>query len=154
MLGVATLTMHSLPDNKMDTIPLLEIVRMIEVHIQNMRPDIVYTHHAGDLNIDHRITHQAVMTACRPLPGCSVKTILCFEVPSSTEWGQGFEPNWFVDIGDTWEKKVLALQEYDSEMRVHPHPRSYDGAWHLASWRGATVGVEKAEAFMVARAIR
>ena len=141
------------PDNEMDSVPLLDIVKSVEAFVHNLKPDIVYTHHAGDLNIDHRITHQAVMTACRPLPGCSVKTILCFEVPSSTEWGQGFEPNWFVDISDTWEKKRDALVAYMSEMREFPHPRSYDGVWHLANLRGATVGVEMAEAFMVARRI-
>ena len=153
ILGVSMLTIHSLPDNKMDTVPLLEVTRMVEVHIENMRPDIVYTHHAGDLNIDHRITHQAVMTACRPLPGCSVKTILCFEIPSSTEWGQGFEPDWFVDVTKVWEKKQEALLAYESEMRDFPHPRSRRGISYLAQWRGATVGVEVAEAFMLARRI-
>ena len=153
ILGATFLWLDDYPDNKMDTIPLLDVVKSVEYFIDNLKPDIVYTHHAGDLNIDHRITHQAVMTACRPLPGCSVKTILCFEVPSSTEWGQGFEPNWFVDIEGFWDKKYAALNAYRSEMRDFPHPRSCTAVWSLARWRGATVGVELAEAFMVARRI-
>ena len=155
ILGATFLWLDDYPDNKMDTIPLLDVVKSVEYFIDNLKPDIVYTHHAGDLNIDHRITHQAVMTACRPLPGCSVKTILCFEVPSSTEWGQGFEPNWFVDITEFefLGKKYDALDAYGSEMRDFPHPRSHRAVLNLGRLRGATVGVEMAEAFMVARRI-
>jgi N-acetylglucosamine malate deacetylase 1 len=153
ILGTDIMLIYEFPDNKMDTIPHLSIVKLIEIFIQQLSPELVYTHHAGDMNVDHRITHQAVMTACRPLPGCSVKTILCFEVPSSTEWGTGFEPNWFVDVTRVWKKKQDALVAYESEMREFPHPRSYEGVRHLAQWRGATVGVHAAEAFMVARRI-
>ena len=156
VLGYKSQWILEYPDNEMDSVPLLDIVKSVEAFVQNIKPDIVYTHHAGDLNIDHRITHQAVMTACRPLPGSSVKTILCFEVPSSTEWGQGFEPNWFVDITEFefLGKKYDALDAYGSEMRDFPHPRSHKAVLNLGRWRGATVGVEMAEAFMVARAIR
>ena len=117
------------------------------------------THHASDLNIDHQIIHQAVITACRPLPRQSVKRILSFEVPSATEWqstdaGRPFVPNWFEDIADTLNLKVKALEAYKSEMRVWPHARSIKAVEHLARWRGASVGVEAAEAFMLVREIR
>jgi N-acetylglucosamine malate deacetylase 1 len=119
----------------------------------------VYTHHAGDLNIDHRRTHEATLTACRPQLNHPVARLLAFETPSSTEWQQpsgalSFSPNWFVDISSTLESKMLALKAYSQEMRPWPHPRSYQGVEHLAGWRGATVGCDAAEAFMLVREIR
>ncbi len=150
-LGVKRLKMLSLPDNKMDCIPLLDVVKEVEREIQRIKPEVVYTHHKGDLNIDHRITYQAVITASRPLPGMTVKSILLFEVPSSTEWGDEFIPNYFVEIDI--KKKIEALQFYESEMREHPHSRSYRAVEMLAGWRGATVGVNAAEGFVIERMI-
>jgi LmbE family N-acetylglucosaminyl deacetylase len=120
------------------------------------RPQTVFTHHAGDLNVDHRRLHEAVAVACRPQPGQSVKTLLCFEVASSTEWqvpggAPAFMPNWFVDISRTLERKMRALEGYATELRDWPHPRSTRGVEHLARWRGATVGADAAEAFVLAR---
>ncbi|MBU1191897.1 MAG: PIG-L family deacetylase [Gammaproteobacteria bacterium] len=147
-----------LPDNRLDSMPLLNIVQRVEAVMTEVQPKILYTHHAGDLNIDHRITHQAVMTACRPVPGASWRRILCFEVVSSTEWqtpsaADAFLPNWFVDATDTLSRKLDALQAYAAELRPWPHPRSLQALEHLARWRGATVGLDAAEAFMLARAI-
>ena len=110
------------------------------------------------MNIDHKTISNAVITACRPQGKYSVKTILSFEVPSSTEWqvhggGTIFHPNFFEDISETLEKKIKALEVYDEEMRDWPHPRSYKAVTHLANWRGATIGVEAAEAFMLRRHI-
>jgi LmbE family N-acetylglucosaminyl deacetylase len=142
-------------DNRMDDGPLLDVVQMIEGGVSSFAPDIIYTHHAGDLNIDHQITHQAVMTACRPMPGSTVKAIYAFEVPSSTEWAsdQSFRPNYFVDISSTLDKKMEALKAYNEEMRDFPHPRSYEAVEALAKWRGASVGLQAAEAFMTLRRI-
>lgn len=156
ILGVTSLTLHDFPDNRMDSVDLLDIVKTVESCMDNVNPDIVYTHHAGDMNIDHRCTHDAVITACRPHPQQSAYTLLFFEVPSSTEWqppgsAQPFMPNWFVDISDTLAGKVKALQAYGSEMRHWPHSRSYEAVETLARWRGASVGVEAAEAFVVGR---
>jgi LmbE family N-acetylglucosaminyl deacetylase len=114
------------------------------------------THHAGDVNIDHQRVHQAVVTACRPQPGHPVRTLLFFEVPSSTEWqppgsAPAFTPNWFVDISSTLDCKLNALDAYAEELRVWPHPRSLQAVEALARWRGATVGVEAAEAFILGR---
>lgn len=159
ILGAASISFEDLPDNRLDRIPLLEITQRVETLVARHRPTTVFTHHAGDLNIDHRRVHQSVMTACRPQRGHPVRTLLCFEVSSSTEWqppgsGTPFEPNWFVDISATLQRKLAALDAYAVELRDWPHPRSRQGVEHLARWRGAIVGCEAAEAFMLARAIR
>lgn len=159
ILGATSVHFDDLPDNQLDSVPLLEITQRVEALIESHRPDTVVTHHAGDLNIDHRRVHQAVMTACRPQRDHPVRTILCFEVASSTEWqppgsGAPFEPGWFVDISATLPRKLAALDAYAAEMRDWPHPRSREGVEHLARWRGATVGCDAAEAFMLARALR
>ena len=158
ILGSRSVTLHSLPDNRMDSMELLDVVRLVEESILQHRPKVVLTHHAGDVNVDHRITHEAVLTACRPQPGHTTQTLLYFEVPSSTEWrpaasGLSFLPNWFVDISAALERKLLALQAYKAELRDYPHPRSLKGIEALAHWRGATVGVPCAEAFMLGRRI-
>ncbi|MBK1725453.1 PIG-L deacetylase family protein [Halorhodospira neutriphila] len=159
ILGASSVQYDDLPDNQLDTIPLLQITQRVEALIETYRPDTVVTHHAGDLNIDHRRVHQAVMTACRPQLGHPVRTILCFEVASSTEWqppgsGVPFTPNWFEDISTTLPRKLEALDAYAAEMRDWPHPRSREAVEHLARWRGATVGCEAAEAFFLARHLR
>ena len=140
-----------LPDNQLDTIPILKIIKIIEKRINEFKPDMVITHYLNDLNIDHQIVANAVMVACRPLG--SVKEIYFGEVQSSTEWAvkDGFTPNVFVDISETFEKKMSALHCYESEMREWPHPRSYEAIKSLAQWRGATVCIDKAEAFMLGR---
>jgi N-acetylglucosamine malate deacetylase 1 len=158
ILGVQHTQVHAFPDNRLDTRPLLEIVRVVERHILEIGPDTVYTHHAGDVNVDHRLVHEAVITACRPGPGHTVEDLLFFETLSSTEWqpahsAQAFLPNWFVDITTTLEHKLAALKHYDDEMRPWPHPRSYEGVEHLARWRGVSVGCAAAEAFILGRHI-
>ena len=140
-------------DQRLDQLGLLDIVKLIEVHIFMIKPTIVYTHHAGDLNLDHRIVHQATLTACRPLPGSSINAIYAFEILSSTEWGTGFAPNHFVDISETTEIKMHALECYTSEMRFHPHARSFASVVCLEKLRGAACGVDHAEAFMTLRSI-
>ena len=158
VLGVNSVSFGDFPDNSMDTIPLLRIVQAVEALISSLRPEMVFTHHAGDVNIDHRRLHDAVVTACRPQQGHPVKTLLSFEVPSSTEWqfpgsSPVFMPNWFVDISTTLDRKLAALEVYADELRAWPHPRSRQGVEYLAHWRGATVGVAAAEAFMLGRAL-
>ncbi len=144
------------PDNQLDTVPLLELAQTIEKLIDELAPDTVITHHGGDLNIDHRRVHDAVLTACRPQNGHPVRRIWCFEVASSTEWqspvpASAFCPNLFIDIGSTLRQKIEALEAYEKEMRDWPHSRSIQAVEHLARWRGASVGHEAAEAFMVIR---
>jgi len=155
-LGVKDLVMLRMPDNRMDGVELLDVVKAIEVPFLKFRPETVYTHHPGDLNVDHGVVSRAVMTACRPVPGAKTRRILFFETPSSTEWNAGtpavaFEPNWYCDISKTVGFKLRALRHYSSEMRRWPHPRSLRAVEHLARWRGASVGVSAAEAFVLAR---
>lgn len=156
ILGVKSVSFGDFPDNRMDTIALLDIIKAVEALITAHQPETVFTHHAGDVNIDHRRVHEAVVTACRPQHGHPVKMLLCFEVPSSTEWqlpgsAPAFAPNWFVDISATLDRKLSALEAYTDELRAWPHPRSRQGVEHLVHWRGATVGVDAAEAFMLGR---
>jgi LmbE family N-acetylglucosaminyl deacetylase len=114
ILGATSVSFDDLPDHRLDSIPLLEITQRVEALIDQHRPAMAFTHHAGDLNIDHRRVHRAVVTACRPQRGHSVQTLLTFEVPSSTEWqppdsGIAFAPNWFVDISATLEQELAAF---------------------------------------------
>jgi N-acetylglucosamine malate deacetylase 1 len=158
ILGTASLRLESFPDNRMDGVDLLVVVKCIEAEIARVRPQRVLTHHAGDVNIDHTVIHNAVAAACRPLPGACVRELLYFEVPSSTEWrtpssAVPFVPSLFVDIGSTLARKLAALGAYAPEMRPFPHPRSLQAVEHLARWRGATAGCEAAEAFVVGRRI-
>ena len=158
ILGCSSVNILSLPDNRLDSLDLLDIVQHLEYYVEKLQPTTIFTHHAGDINIDHRIVHNAVVTACRPQPNHPVKEILFFEVPSSTEWqtpnsAATFCPNYFVDISTTLVVKIAGLQAYTTELRDFPHPRSLQGVTALAQWRGATVGVNAAEAFMIGRKI-
>ena len=159
ILGAESIEMLDFPDNRLDSLDRLDLIKKIEEYIRYWRPNTVYLHHSGDLNIDHRRIHEAVITACRPTPGHCVRSLLSYEVASSTEWqppgsGAAFQPNWFVDISNQWTKKEEALNAYESEMRDWPHARSIDAIKYLARWRGAQVGVEAAEAFYLLRNIK
>ncbi len=158
ILGVSSSHSLDFPDNRMDSLPLLDIVQPLERIVREIRPCTIYTHHRGDLNVDHSVTHQAVMTACRPQPDSTVREILAFEVMSSTEWsGPGpliFEPNVFIEITHHWSKKRQALEAYALEMRQIPHSRSIEHLDVLARHRGVCVGVNRAEAFKLIRLIK
>lgn len=155
VLGVEKWYSLNFPDNRMDSLPLLDVVQALEAVIEQVQPVRIYTHHHGDLNVDHRVTHQAVMTACRPFPGSSVRELLTFEVMSSTEWATPalapFVPNTFLDISNYLPKKLRALDAYDLEMRLVPHSRSVAHIKALAEHRGNCVGFMAAEAFELVR---
>ncbi len=158
ILGVKSISFDNFPDNSMDSLPLLEITKVLERLIDKYQPDTVFTHHGGDVNIDHRILYNAAVTACRPHASNPVKSFFSFEIPSSTEWqlprgDLAFMPNWFEDISPFLEVKIAALEAYAEEIRVWPHPRSIDGVKYLAHWRGCTVGVDAAEAFILGRKV-
>ena len=157
-LGITDIRFASFPDNAFDTIPFLDIVQFIEKESAQLAPDLVLTHHAGDLNLDHRLTHLAVMTAFRPLPNFTAPTILAFEVLSSTEYAVSgslpvFAPTTYIDISSTLGDKQKALSCYVSEMRPYPHPRSHETVEHLARLRGSQSGLEAAEAFILCREV-
>lgn len=158
ILGAEDVELMDLPDNRLDSLDRLDLIKVIEERIQRHQPQTVYVHHCGDVNVDHRRLHEAVITACRPIPGHSVCQLFSYEVASSTEWqpagsAPGFQPNWFVDISSQWSQKRQALEAYSSEMRAWPHARSIEALEHLARWRGAQVGLEAAEAFCLLRQI-
>jgi LmbE family N-acetylglucosaminyl deacetylase len=158
-VGVKDVHLHQLPDNRLDTVPLLEVVKLVELLVERIQPEIIYTHHAGDLNIDHGIIHRAVLTATRPLAGQPVREIYAFEVPSSTEWAfqriePSFRPNVFVDITGTIDAKVEAMECYESEARKFPHPRSPEALRAIATRWGTVVGCAAAEAFELVRSVR
>jgi len=158
-MGAKKLFLEGLPDNRFDTMPLLDVVKIVERLIQTVRPEVVYTHHGGDLNIDHAVVSRAVMTATRPSVDSSVKELYTFEVPSSTEWSfQRFEPvfrpNVFQDITTTLSLKIEAMEMYVSEARPFPHPRSPESLLAIARRWGTVVSCAAAEAFDLIRCIR
>ena len=158
ILKVDSFTNLNFPDNKMDSIPLLDVVKEIEDKISELQPEIIYKHHIGDLNVDHQITHKAVVTACRPQPDFCVKEIYAFEVLSSTEWNtpgvEVFSPNVFIDITDYIDIKKQVLEVYSEEMHQPPHSRSIDNALRLNALRGHSVGMDYAEALELIRMSR
>jgi N-acetylglucosamine malate deacetylase 1 len=148
----------ALPDNRFDRLDLLDVVHAVEQLKAEIDPDLVLTHHPGDLNIDHRVTADAVLAAFRPLPGARPATLLAFETLSSTEWnvpswGAPFTPNWFEDASPGLERKVAAMAAYEHELREWPHPRSLEGIRVQARRWGMTVGLEAAEAFVLLRRV-
>jgi N-acetylglucosamine malate deacetylase 1 len=157
LLGAREPSFLGFPDNRLDSVALLDVVKAVETVVLDIRPHTVYTNHGGDLNFDHVLCHRAVMTACRPLPGSSVRRIFAMEVASSTEWttqhSDAFYPTRFVDVSTTRKTKQRALEVYADEMRVFPHARSLESIEALERWRGSSVGLSCAEAFAVLRDI-
>lgn len=158
-LGVKNVVLDRLPDNRLDSVPLLDVVKIVEGLVDRYTPQVIYTHHGGDLNVDHEVIHRAVLTATRPVAGSPVQEIYAFEVPSSTEWAfqrlnQPFRPNVFVEVAATLEAKIAAMECYESEARKFPHPRSPEALRAIATRWGSVAGCAAAEAFELVRSIR
>lgn len=155
VLGIKETRVLDFPDNRFDSVALLDIIKCIEKTLARIKPELVFTHFADDLNIDHRVTFQAVLTATRPKTGQSVKQLLSFEIPSSTDWafGTAFVPNLFFNVSATLKCKMKALLHYDSEMAAFPHPRSPENIEAAAIRWGAAAGLKRAEAFIQIRTI-
>lgn len=158
-LGAASVRFLGFPDNRCDGVDRLDLIKAVEAVVAELRPRTVYVHHAGDVNVDHRRLHEAAFTACRPQPGHGVERLLSFETVSSTEWAPpgslpAFQPSVFIDIQPFWDHKRRALACYRQEMRAWPHARSIEAVEHLGAWRGASVGVGMAEAFMLLREVQ
>ena len=152
IVGYNNITFEDLPDNRLDSIDLINIAQIVERYIRKFEPHVVMTHHHGDLSIDHRLSYQSAITACRPLQGSIVKEFYTFQTPSATEWNfpyynNNFSPNMFVDITNTLQAKIDALHCYVSEIRPAPHPRSPESLRSLASYWGSVVGFDHVEAF-------
>jgi LmbE family N-acetylglucosaminyl deacetylase len=159
LLGVKELSLHDLPDNRFDTLPLLDVIKVVEELIERWRPSAIYTHHGGDLNVDHQVVSRAVLTATRPVEGHPVRELYTFEIASSTEWAfqqaaPVFRPNVFVDIAGTLSIKVESMRQYESESRKFPHPRSPEALTAIAQRWGSVAGCKAAEVFEAVRLIR
>ncbi len=163
IMGVERVHFADLPDQRLDSMPLLEVIRPISTMIEEVNPQVLYTHHRGDSNQDHRTAFAATLVAIRPFGGNPVTRVLCYEVASSTEWGPPFAdwaflPNVYLDISAVLEKKLEALAAYKdtyrSEIMPFPHPRSIEAARAYAQQRGITVGMHAAEAFVLVRELQ
>jgi len=156
IIGIKKVFSYNFQDNRFDTSSLLNIVKIIEKIKNKVKPNIIFTHYYNDLNIDHKITYNAVITATRPLNEETVKEIYAFEILSSTEWNYplNFSPNVFFDISSTIHKKIKAMSCYKSEIRKFPHPRSLENIKLNAKMWGIKVGLEYVEAFQLIRSIR
>lgn len=158
-IGYQSLKTYQLPDNRFDQLDLLDVVKIVESEKKSFSPDIIFTHHGGDTNIDHRVTFNAVITGSRPLPGEKLSAIISFEVPSSTEYQafnapMSFIPNLFVSVNDQQLKqKIEAMECYQYEKRDFPHPRSPQALEVIAKRWGVNCGHQAAEAFMLIRSI-
>jgi|TARA_B110000495_G_C23001960_1_gene591423 LmbE family N-acetylglucosaminyl deacetylase len=154
ILGVTKMKFLDLPDNELDTIPFLKIVKEIENEIQSTKCDVIFTHHYNDLNIDHRLAYEASITSSRPIFNSEVKSIFSFEAISSTDWKKPykFNPNLFIDISKELPFKLKALREYKNEIQKFPHPRSIKAIEANAIRWGSLSGFNAAEALELVNA--
>ena len=156
IIGIKKVFIESFPDNRFDSVDLLDIIKVITKVKEEIQPDIIFTHYEHDLNIDHQITYKAVITATRPMENECVKEIYSFEILSSTEWNYplSFSPDTFWDISDTIDLKIEAMKKYSSELCLYPHPRSLEGISLNAKYQGMRVGKKYVEAFKTIRNLR
>ncbi len=158
-IGYQELSVHDFPDNRFDSVDLLDIIKVIEKEKKEFDPSVIFTHHGGDLNIDHQRTFEAVITACRPMSDEKVKTIITFETPSGTEWRAStdprhFIPNLFFEVSKkNVDAKIKGMECYEFEKRSFPHPRSPEALKIQSQRWGVAIGVPFAEAFMLVRSI-
>jgi N-acetylglucosamine malate deacetylase 1 len=158
-IGYESVGIYDFPDNRFDTVALLDIIKVIEKEKEDFEPEIIFTHHGGDVNIDHQRTFEAVITATRPIQDEVVKTVITFETPSGTEWiassdPRKFNPNLFIEVSEeNISAKIKGMESYEFEKREYPHPRSPKALKILAQNRGIIVGKKFAEAFNIVRSI-
>jgi len=159
-IGYESVGVYSFADNRFDSVDLLDLVKVVEKEKEDFQPEVIFTHHGGDLNIDHQKTFEAVMTATRPMEGEVVKTIIAFETPSSTEWqafnhANSFRPNLFFEVSENdVESKNKGMDAYEFEKRKQPHPRSPEALRIRAQYWGNSIGAFYAEAFMLIRSLQ
>lgn len=158
-IGYESVECYDFPDNRFDTVPLLDLVKKIEGKKLEFNPDIIFTHNGTDLNIDHQKTFEAVITSSRPLLHETVNTIISFETPSCTEWMPStdpghFVPNYYFEISkEDLDAKIRGMESYDYEKRKFPHPRSPEALQILAQRWGVVISASYAEAFCIVRLI-
>jgi len=158
-IGYQSISLYDFPDNRFDTVALLDIIKVIEKEKNEFKPDVIFSHHGGDVNIDHQKTFEAVITACRPMKNESVRSIITFETPSGTEWRASndpkhFIPNFFIEVkNENIAAKILGMENYEFEKRKYPHPRSPESLKIQAQRWGVSIGSDFAEAFTIVRLI-
>lgn len=159
-IGYHSTGVYDFPDNRFDSVDLLDIIKVIEAEKTVFKPEVIFTHHGGDVNIDHQRTFEAVVTACRPMTHEEVSTIITFETMSGTEWRAStdprhFVPNLFIEIEpEDLEAKSKAMESYEFERRPYPHPRAPEALEVRAKMWGVTVGCPMAEAFCIVRSVQ
>jgi LmbE family N-acetylglucosaminyl deacetylase len=158
-IGFASIRLQSLPDQRLDTVPFIDLTQIIESILNDIQPHVVYTHFPGDVNVDHGLVARATWTACRPYARPQLRRFAVFETPSSTEWAwpvndSGLRPNHFVDITETLERKIAAMECYKSELRDYPHPRSSRSLRERAAYWGSQVGRLAVEPFRILRDVQ
>tara|TARA_A100001015_G_scaffold318131_1_gene437035 strand:- start:519 stop:1208 length:690 start_codon:yes stop_codon:yes gene_type:complete len=139
------------PCCRLDELSQLDIIKLIEKHIKQFKPNQIFTHWHSDTNIDHRIAYEATITATRPVYNFQINLIASFEVLSSTEWNfeKPFKPNYFEDITKFINKKIKAIKLYRDELKKFPHSRSIKSIKSLSNFRGVQAGFKNAEAFHI-----
>lgn len=158
-IGYHSTSIHDFPDNRFDSVALLDIIKVIEKEKKTFNPEVIFTHHGGDVNIDHQRTFEAIITSCRPMQDENVKTIITFETPSGTEWRsptdpRHFLPNLFFSVTEKdVDAKIKGMESYEFERRNYPHPRSPEALKIQAQRWGVVVGTNFAEAFCLIRSI-
>lgn len=158
-IGYHSVGIYDFPDNRFDTVALLDIIKVIEKEKEQFNPEVIFTHHGGDVNVDHQRTFEAVVTSSRPLEHEKVKTIITFETPSGTEWRAStdprhFTPNFFVEVNEEGlSAKIKGMESYEFEKRAFPHPRSPEALKIQAQRWGVAMGKDLVEAFSIVRAI-
>lgn len=159
IIGYESVGIYNFPDNRFDSVDLLDIIKVVEEEKEKFDTEVIFTHHGGDVNIDHQRTFEAVITAIRPMEQEKVHTIITFETPSGTEWRAAsdprhFIPNLFIGVSEQdVNAKIKGMESYEFEKRTFPHPRSPEALKILSQQRGVIVGKKYAEAFMVIRSI-
>ncbi len=154
VLGVGDVRLLGLPDQKLDTLNLVEIITPLEKVVGQARPQVVYCQYGGDINRDHHLLFEAILVATRPLEEF-IEAIYAFDTASSTEWAypRTFIPDTWVDISTTLERKLAAMACYKSEVRDYPHPRSLEALRNRAAYWGNQVASPASEVFMTVRRI-
>jgi N-acetylglucosamine malate deacetylase 1 len=155
-LGVEDYVHLDHPDMRLDSLAHVEVNQVVEEHVRDHAPGVVYTVQP-DVNNDHRVLFDSVAVATRPVPGQPVRRLLTYAPASSTEWTPAavnwFVPNWYVDVTETIERKIAAFAHYETERREYPHPRSERAIRATAEFHGTTCGCEYAEPFVLVRGL-
>ena len=156
-LGVQETFFLDFPAPALNSFPEYKLSLAFSEIIQDIRPDLLYLPHPGDLHQDHKAVYRSALVASRPLYDFKISLILCYETLSETEWTpmqeKAFIPNCFVDVSDFFQMKLNAMDYYKSQIKIFPHSRSIEGLEALAKYRGSTIGVERAESFAIERCI-